>query len=536
MPVTSILLSYFRPLREFGLEYTLITKHSIDKTVLTGAHKWTRPAAWRAVAAFVALLMVPTAVRSQSAGNVLLESNEQLFCVLAAINAAGYDEGVGSAATGETRRMVREYFQAHEAPSLPELKKFYDQHRVPKDPTRELGQYISLALLVGSPPSFKLSVAEDEIPPDARDVLGFLPLLRTFYQQTQMLFLWSQVQKQYDAAVARYTDRVRESFLLTEAYLRFPAGGYLGRTYAIYIDLMGAPEQVQARIYGLNYYLVVTPSQNLKLDEIRHQYMHFLLDPLAAKYGAEIDQKNVLRSYAVQAPLLGLDFKEDFSLLVTECLIRALELRMDKLSATEAQAKLEEMTSQGLIVIHYFYDSLLIFERQPPSMTAYYKPMILAIDTHEEQRRLFPVHFATQPPAAVAKAAPAQTEEQRLLDQGDNAFFQGKYPEAKSAYQAVLQKDNPQSERAIYGLAVVYANTRKPDLAEEYFERSLATAHDLRIVTWSHIYLGRLDDLDGKRDAALAQYHAALLTAAAYPMALRAAQNGMVNPFGSPPK
>ena len=100
----------------------------------------------------------------------------------------------------------------------------------------------------------------------------------------------------------------------------------------------------------------------------------------------------------------------------------------------------------------------------------------------------------------------------------------------------MLEKDDPQSERAIYGMAVVYANMRKPDLAEEYFEKALATAHDLRIVTWSHIYMGRLDDLNGKRDAALLQYHAALLTAAAYPMALRAAQSGMAAPFGQPPK
>jgi len=41
--------------------------------------------------------------------------------------------------------------------------------------------------------------------------------------------------------------------------------------------------------------------------------------------------------------------------------------------------------------------------------------------------------------------------------------------------------------------------------------------------------------LNGKRDAALAHYHAALLTAAAYPMALRAAQSGMETPFGSTP-
>jgi tetratricopeptide (TPR) repeat protein len=481
------------------------------------------------------LLIAPGAAHAQSAGNVLLESNEQLFCVLAALNAAGYDEGMGSAAAGDTRRLVREFLQAQNAPVLPELKKFYEQHRVPNDPARDLGQYISLALLVDSPPTFKLTVEPTEVPPDARDVMGFLPLLRTFYAQAKLLVLWSRVQKQYEEAVAKYTDAVRQSFVETEAYLRFPSGGYLGRTYAIYIDLLGAPEQVQARIYGLNYYLVVTPSDQLKLDEIRHQYMHFLLDPLAARYGAEIDQKAYFRTYTQQAPLLSLDFKEDFSLLVTECFIRALELHMDKVPAADAEKRLDDMTSQGLVLVHYFYDSLTKFEHQEPSITTYYKPMILAIDPKVEGRRLFQVHFATRPPAPMAKAAPpVQSEEEKLLDQADNQFYQGKYLDAKASYVAALEKNN-QSERAIYGMAVVYANTRKPDLAEEYFEKALATAHDLRIVTWSHIYLGRLDDLNGKRDAGLVQYHAALLTATAYPMAYRAAQAGMDTPFGAAP-
>jgi hypothetical protein len=81
---------------------------------------------------------------------------------------------------------------------------------------------------------------------------------------------------------------------------------------------------------------------------------------------------------------------------------------------------------------------------------------------------------------------------------------------------------------------VVYANLRKPDLAQDYFQKALTVAHDLRIVTWSHIYLGRIDDLNGKRDDALVQYHAALMTAAAFPMAFRAAQSGMDSPYGSP--
>jgi tetratricopeptide (TPR) repeat protein len=297
--------------------------------------------------------------------------------------------------------------------------------------------------------------------------------------------------------------------------------------------LLGVPEQVQARIYGLNYYLVVTPSKEPKIDEIRHQYLHFLLDPLAAKYTAEINQKASLRAIAIEAPLLALDFKEDFPLLVTECLIRAAELRMDKRPQAEAEKSLTEMTAGGLILVRYFYDALGDFARQESSMTLYYKQMILDIDPRKEEKRLFGVKFTSRPPAPPAKASPALSEEDRLLDQGDNLFFQGKYNEAKPAYQAVLEKIDPKNARALYGLAVVYANTRKPDLADEYFQKTLSTARDLRIVTWSHIYLGRLYDLRGKRDDALTQYRAAALTAAAYPLALRAVQSGMAGAFGS---
>ena len=295
MPFIPILPWHFRPQWEFR---PLKGPDSVHR-------RWARPGIGCLIAAFLTVLLAPTSARSQSAGNVLLEPNEQLFCILAAINAAGYDQGLGASGAGSTRQIVREYLQAQNAPILPELKKFYDLHRVKDDPTRNLGQYISLALMVGSPPDFKLTVPDAELTPDARDVVGILPLLRTYYAQTKMLIIWSQVQKQYEAAVARYTDAVRQNFVLAEAYMRLPSGDYLGRTYAIYIDLMAEPEQVHARIYGLNYYLVVTPSEDLKLEEIRFQYLHFLLDPLAAKYGAEIDQKSALRTYAMQAPVLG---------------------------------------------------------------------------------------------------------------------------------------------------------------------------------------------------------------------------------------
>jgi tetratricopeptide (TPR) repeat protein len=414
------------------------------------------------------------------------------------------------------------------------LGTFYSEHRVESDPGADLGQYVSLALLMGAPPDFKLAVPQADLPPDAKEVAGLVPLLRTFYQQAKLHELWSGLQRQYQAAELRYSPAVRQAILLTDAYFRLPEGAYLGRTFRIDLDLLGPPEQAQARIYGMNYYLVVTASRQPKIDEIRHQYLHFVLDPLAAKYAPEINEKARLRGPAFRAPALASSFKGDFPLLVTECLIRAAELRLDKRPSGEAEKSLGEMTASGLILVRYFYDSLAVFEKQEASMTAFYKQMIHAIDTTAEERMLAKVKFTPAPtPPAQAPASAAKTEEERSLDQADNLFYQGKYIEAKQAYQGVLEKVDPKSERALFGLAIVASSMRKPDLAEEYFQKTLETARDLRLVTWSHIYLGRLYDLRGKRNDALDQYRAASLTAAGFPMALLAVQAGQAQQFGS---
>jgi tetratricopeptide (TPR) repeat protein len=487
---------------------------------------------WPGIVGLGMLLAVPSSNAQQ--GGVTLEPSEQVFCVMAALNAGGYDAGLGQATGDNTREEARNYLNRVNAPVAKELENFYKEHRVEGDPGTDLGQYVSFALLLGPPPDFKFVVPQTDLPPDAKGVSGLVPLLKTYYQQARLHELWSRLQGRYQTAELRYSGLVRQSIFMTDVYFRFPVGGYLGRTCRIDLDLLGAPGQVQARIYGMNYYLVVTASRQPKIDEIRHQYLHFLLDPLAAKYALEINEKAKLRAVAYHAPALASSFREDFPLLVTECLIRAAELRLDKRPQAEAEKSLTEMTASGLILVRYFYESLLVFEKQVESMTVFYKPMIQRIDPADEEKRLEKVTFAPAPaPAAQASAPPAKTEEERLLNQGDNLFYQGRYSDAKLAYQEVLEKIDPKSERALFGLAVVESNTRKPDLAEEYFQKTLESARDLRLVTWSHIYLGRLYDLRGKRNEALAQYRAAALTAAAYPMALRAVQTGEVQQFGA---
>ena len=52
--------------------------------------------------------------------------------------------------------------------------------------------------------------------------------------------------------------------------------------------------------------------------------------------------------------------------------------------------------------------------------------------------------------------------------------------------------------------------TGHPDEAIDRFQKTLATSRDQRLLAWSHIYLGRMLDLDCKRDEAVSEYQLAL--------------------------
>ncbi len=490
---------------------------------------------WALAATFgLALLFYSFPGRAQQAANVSLEGNEQLFSIFAALNAAGYDTGQGMDTGNKTRDEVRAILAAKEIPVLPQIRKFYEEHRVQGDSGADLGQFVSLGLLLGPPPDFALTVPQTDLPPDAKKVVGLVPLLKKFYEQANLLAVWSRVQPRYEAEIERYSASVRRNVELSDAYLRFPSGAYLGRKYLIDLSLLAGPEQVQARIYGANYFLVVTPSRQPKFDEIRHQYLHFLLDPLAVKYAPEIHQKAALLLMAREAPILGQDFKDDFPLLMTECLIRAVELRMDKPAKGMAENRVKELTESGFILVPYFYAALDEYEKQEASVSVFYRDMVKGIDLDAEKTKLGAVKFSPRPEPAQPAAQAFLSEEERLLNQGDNAIYENRYDDARSAFQAVLEKFDAKNQRALFGLAVVASNTRKPDTAEEYFRKVLDTANDVRLTTWSHIYLGRIYDLKGQRKDALAQYRAASLTSAAYPDAQRAVLRGLASPFGSP--
>ena len=70
--------------------------------------------------------------------------------------------------------------------------------------------------------------------------------------------------------------------------------------------------------------------------------------------------------------------------------------------------------------------------------------------------------------------------------------------------------------------------------AQAYFERAVQGAHDPRTLAWSHIYLGRILDIQDNREQALIHYRAALQAGDPTPDTKTAAEKGLAAPYQPP--
>jgi hypothetical protein len=87
---------------------------------------------------------------------------------------------------------------------------------------------------------------------------------------------------------------------------------------------------MHTRSYGNEYTVVITPWPRPRIEEVRHAYLYYLLDPLATRNEEVLKRKKPLSDHALRAQLLGDAYKQDFLLLLTTgSLVRAVEARMD---------------------------------------------------------------------------------------------------------------------------------------------------------------------------------------------------------------
>ena len=484
--------------------------------------------------AFVAAL---SSCSSLAQSKATLDVSETIFSVLSAVNVCGYDQELST--SSPIRVEVRnDLVAASTSPEAADAAKkmcaFYQQHR-PADLGRRLAQYLSLALNLGDPPNFTPKFQEADLPPDASYVLGFVPLLKQYAAAAKLHAIWLKHQQQYNALINQYHDPVARMITSTDTYLRMPISGYAGRTYTIYLEPMAAPGEVNSRNYQADYfYMVVSPANNnLHIDALRHTYLHFSLEPLIAQRATALARLQPILASVQKAPLAS-EYKNDMGLLVIESLIRAIEARTPsdpKLSEKDRLAMVDRDEAEGFVLTGYFYDQLKAFEKGSTGLKDSFPDWLHDVDVEKVKKQASEIQFASRAEPDVIQAAKQKSESK--ADQAERALASGNPAGAVQLAQEALQA-NEDAGKCYFVLARAASISGNMQDAKDDFEKAAASAKDPRTIAWSHIYLGRILDLQDEREAAIEQYKAALNTADISPDTRNAAQRGLQSPYEPP--
>ena len=458
------------------------------------------------------------------AESLQLEANENIFYVMAAINAAGYDEGLRLPDNHPLRQQLRDYLAQQNIKVLPDLKQFFITNGRRKTQAQDFAQYLSYALSVTGPPDFGWKTRDVEIPPDAKALEGLTPLLIDFVREARLDRLWRAALPTYEREMEKYHGPLIALTQRIDGYLRVPSSGYLGRHFQINIDLLAAPQQVQVRNYGDDANVIVTHSAEPKMYDIRHSYLHYQVDPIVIKYGIDLNQKRSLLDLVQLTPLDD-NYKNDFVLLTNESLIKAIEARLDKNPGAVDMAM-----KQGYVMTQYFAEQLPDFEKQQQGLRFYLEDVVKAIDLKKESVRIAAIKFDSSQlqrkgKQIVTAVEPERSQSAKTLEQAEQLYSARTLDKAKDLYLKALQQKGSDEEhsQAWFGLGRIALLEKQPDAAVKLFDKSLTSQPDAFTKGWTYVYLARLAKAAKEPDKAAEYYQLALAVPGASDKVLEAA-------------
>ncbi len=499
--------------------------------------------------------------------SVSLVSSEALFAMAAGLNVCGYDEGLSQSAA--LRQRVRDEIDQALAKSedararRDALCLYIAQHRM-TGTERDISQYISLALYLTAPPELEMTADLTEMPPDSTQVAEVVPLLRAFAAAVDLNGIWLTTHHLYDEEIDKLHDPLSQMIVAANLYLKMPVSSYEGKRFIVVIEPQLSPAMVNARIYGTDYVVLVSPvNGTIPMAGVRHTYLHYLIDPLLYARANAVEREQPILKEIRDTPL-DYRFRSDTTALTIECLIKAIEARtMDtgipqykipagvdrsqlpryehereltqqKIEAAKWAAVQHDM-KQGFVLTQYFYEQLVPFEKDPTGLKDIIGEMVYSMDVEQQVGRARRIDFDKEADEDVLQRS--KPRQLTGLDLAEAKLAAGDAPAAAAIAQKALAEPADSlsaaadAARAHFILARVDLMTGHPDQAVDDFQKTLATSKQQRLLAWSHIYLGRMLDLECKRDEALAEYKQALEVRDGQVDTRVAAERGVKTPY-----
>jgi tetratricopeptide (TPR) repeat protein len=498
---------------------------------------------------------------------ITLETSEPLFDIAVALNACGYDADLANSnpVRQEIRDEVNQELQASSAgrDARDGVCTYFRDH-AQADKGLDLAQYVSLALYTTPPPALEISVSETDLPADAAQVDQLLPLLRKFNDELHLHAIWIHHRPEYQALVDTVHTPLTKMVLSSNIYLKLPVSSYDGRRFLVLLEPMLAPAITNARLYANDYIAVASPNTAgaIHMDEVRHVYLQYTIEPLIYARAIAMNRLEPLLKPLEAAPI-DFIYRSDITALITECLIRAVEARnlvfdfpkpvrpaglterADQFKFDAEVAAYERKTEalrrqlverdmrEGWALTGYFYDQMIGLEHDSQSLKEAIGQMVYGMDVDREKKMESQIAFLPDTRSTIHRA-PAPITGVRLAEL---KLMKGQLDDAEEIAQKALDDPKGDHGEAHYVLGQVSVMQRFPTEATEHFEAAIKESKDPRTLAWSHIYLGRLYDVQTEPDhrkKALEEYKAALAVRDSAPDTKIAAEKGLKAPFATP--
>ena len=475
------------------------------------------------------------------ATNITVDGNEAMFATMCVLYASGFESDVSTDNWSAFRAQMRARLRQQKGPAVDAARQFYQQHES-RDPAEMLSRYVWFGIVSGPAPKFQPVLRRDELPPDLLTLEGFSEILSAYYTEQNIGQLWRQVQPIYNQEIERLHDPISQIVLVANTYLRELNDPSQMRTFSIIVEpLVGRITNV--RNFGDHYAIILSGSEDVPTDVVRHAFLHFLLDPLPLMYPHIIAVKRPIYEIGAKAPRLSPDLRDDFPSWFAECTVRAVELKIKRMSPSEREVALNTNDADGYVLVRPIFTGLSDYEKNEPSMRNYFPEMVRKMDVKAEVARASVITFAREssPEQSAQLNTEALNRRRRAasttlpddpamiaqLTDGERFIADRNPRAAEAAFKNVLAK-YPEQIRAWYGLGLVALLDHDGPRAKQVFGRltagDAAAAQDPMVLAWSHVYLARVLDEEGQLEQSKSEYQAALAVPGAPAKAQQAAQ------------
>jgi tetratricopeptide (TPR) repeat protein len=386
-------------------------------------------------------------------------------------------------------------------------------------PAEQASRYISLAYAMEQPPTLASPPRSEDLPDEVLEILDFAPLVREFYNRTDIDELLPQYFKIYQTEGDRLrepTDWMVRSLLgylqmrpqlaiVERVAVKNPDGKNKKklvkyetrehpREFFIIPDLLGAPGTLNFRVIGDNYYAIVPANTNPTNSELRRAYLQFMVDPIILKYNKDIALRRLDVRRLIETRLqAGGVASADVFVTVTRSLVAAIDARQQEssqiisltnqaralLDKTQDQAKRTAITKElakkkaeiadesilqlcesyerGALLAFYFADKLKEVESAGFEFSSFFPDMMASLNVATEMNRLADNKVARE---RAAKAREARRTALAAAEKEEN--------DPSKQRRAALLKSLTEVENLILIKNYEQAETQLKNLLREY--------------------------------------------------------------------